>query len=61
MPRDNLDLHREYEARSQTPVMQCDYNGCDILEGQDYYNIGGDIVCEDCLIDYMKAFKEEAR
>lgn len=42
------------------PILQCNCNGCDICEGEDYYDVNGDIVCEDCLKKYMRSFRRVA-
>lgn len=42
------------------PVLICELKGCGICEDMDYYDINGDIVCEDCLKDYMKKFRRVA-
>lgn len=41
----------------------CDYCGGEIYEGEDVYEIFGDVIHEDCLLDYAKdklATKREA-
>lgn len=44
-------------------VGYCDYCGGEIYEGEEVYEIDGDVVHEDCLLDYVKenmAVKKEA-
>ena len=41
----------------------CDHCGGEIYDGEEYYEIKGDLVHEDCLLDYVKenlATKKEA-
>ncbi len=41
----------------------CDHCGGEIYEGEDIYEIDGDIIHEECLLDYAKehfAMKKEA-
>lgn len=42
------------------PYCQCDMCGEPIYDGEDYWDINGDIVCEDCLLEYMQCFKRTA-
>ena len=35
-----------------TPIGYCVDCGCEIYYGDWVYNIGGDIICEDCVNDY---------
>lgn len=44
-------------------VGYCDHCGGEIYEGEEIYEIDGDVVHEDCLLDYVKenmAVKKEA-
>lgn len=41
----------------------CDHCGGEIYEGEEYYEIDGDLIHEDCLLDYVKenlAIRKEA-
>ena len=37
----------------------CDWCGGDILEGDEYYNIHGEVLCFDCVQDCLKRAEEE--
>ena len=43
----------------------CDHCGGEIYEGEEYYYIDGQYICEDCLSDFAEKYfadcKEEAR
>ena len=39
----------------------CDVCGLRLTADEYYYDIDGDIVCSDCLIDYMERFKQWIR
>ena len=45
-------LDRMHNKRRQ--VCCCTVCGCSICSGDDYYNIGGDPVCEDCIDAYKE-------
>ena len=35
-------------------VCRCHFKGCDIYEEEYFYDFDGDIVCSDCMEDYVK-------
>ena len=35
----------------QVPLILCDCCGCALYEGDYFYDINGERICEDCLID----------
>lgn len=35
-------------------VCYCEICGSNIREGDEYYNVGGTIICEDCIRDFKK-------
>ena len=35
-------------------VARCSECDCDIYQGEYFFNINGDIVCESCIRDYVK-------
>ena len=43
-----------------TPIYECMICGGGIYEGEAYYNINGDIVCEEHLKDYMGFYRRVA-
>lgn len=61
-------MHAEIENRmvvdsqwpEDKPLLQCVCNGCNIYEGDDYYDVNGYIVCEDCKIKYINRFRRVA-
>ena len=42
------DYCREYKV-----VCRCHIKGCDIYEDDYFYDFDGDIVCSDCMEDYV--------
>lgn len=42
------------------PFFKCDCEGCNIYEGDYYYDVNGYIVCEDCKIKYINRFRRVA-
>lgn len=60
-------FHLNFEPPLDPPedkvFAMCDQSGGEIYEGEEYYEIEGDRVHEDCLLDYVKehlATKKEA-
>lgn len=43
-----------YEQEKAEVVDICMVCNREIYEGESYYDFSGDIVCEDCLSDYVK-------
>ncbi len=39
----------------------CEYCKCEIREGEDYWEINNDIVCENCYDIYLKELKRDNR
>lgn len=37
----------------------CDYCQCDIVDGHDYYDIDGTIICEECISTFKKTVEDE--
>ena len=46
-----------YEHKKAEVVDDCKICNRYIFEGESYYDFSGDIVCEDCLSDYVKEHK----
>lgn len=38
--------------KSTDEMYTCEDCGCDICDGDDYYDIAGTILCEDCIDNY---------
>ena len=41
--------HEHYKV-----VCRCHIKGCDIYEDEYFYDFDGDVVCADCMEDYVK-------
>lgn len=54
MMRFNDIPERPLEPPEDKVFCYCDYCGGEIYEGEDIYEIDGDIIHEDCLLDYAK-------
>lgn len=39
-------------------VDDCQVCGHEICEGEDYYDVNGDIVCDNCNLEYMRQFRK---
>ncbi|MGL5676818.1 MAG: hypothetical protein ACRDDX_10425 [Cellulosilyticaceae bacterium] len=48
------------EQDEPTPLLICDGCCADIYLGESYYKIDGENICDDCLKEYMKRYKEVA-
>lgn len=48
------------EWRAEKPILQCECCNSGIYEDESYYDVNGDIVCEDCLKDYMRFYRRVA-
>jgi hypothetical protein len=43
-------------------VMRCEYSGCAIYDGEEYYEIDDMIICDDCAWKYaIEKLKQEAK
>ena len=49
----------ERTGRQRRVFTTCDWCGGDILEGEEYYNIHGEVLCFDCVQDCLKQAEEE--
>lgn len=43
----------------EKPVYQCDHCKKDIYDGEDYYAIGDEIICEGCISDFRRTAEAE--
>ncbi|SHI91143.1 hypothetical protein SAMN05444401_1761 [Clostridium amylolyticum] len=52
-----------YDYRPEQPqsieVDRCLQCGNGIFTGEEYYNFNGEVVCEECLDEYIRHFKKE--
>ena len=60
------EVCRQYPCHSSCPnapdpplFAKCYSCGAEILYGDDYYDIGGDIYCEDCIDEFRKTAEVE--
>jgi len=54
----NIERHDTVSHR-RLVVDRCDICGYSILEGDEYYDFDGDIVCEECLLDYAHRYRKQ--
>lgn len=54
-----LDRYLTEEPDEPRVVYECDMCGCEIYEGDDYYEIGDTKLCEDCMGDCKKTAERE--
>lgn len=51
-----------YDYRPEQPqaieVDRCSQCGRSIFQGEEYYDFGGEVVCEECLDEYISYFKK---
>lgn len=58
---DDWKLAEPLLARDKGGVInRCCVCGFDIYEWENYYDVGGDIVCDECDMDYMYKFRKVA-
>ncbi len=50
----NFAVTDTLEPPDDVIVGRCDYCGGEIYEGEDVYEIDGDIIHEECLLDFVK-------
>ncbi|PRR70887.1 hypothetical protein [Clostridium thermopalmarium] len=48
-----------YESEMAKVVDTCSECGCNIYEGDEYYDINGLILCQNCLSDYKREAQAE--
>lgn len=51
-----------YDNRPEQPqaieIDRCSQCGNGILQGEEYYDFGGEVVCNECLDEYLSYFKK---
>lgn len=52
LPNSMYDYRPEYNKRKA--IDKCSNCGCDIYEGEEYYDIKGLIICENCINDFKE-------
>ena len=43
------------------PCVLCDYRGCELYPGDSYFIVDGLLVCEDCLIPFIRQWLAPCR
>lgn len=54
MPHLNFFAEDEPVEREPQELTKCEKCGHAIYEGDDYFNVHGHIICEDCINDFLK-------
>ena len=54
------DAERDYEEREPKKIGVCEECSDPIYDGEDYYEIDGDMLHEDCLYDWAHKYKVRA-
>lgn len=52
IPESMYDYRHERESEKQIDI--CDICGCSIYEEQEYYDINGKIICQECILEFKK-------
>lgn len=49
--------HPNEQSSEEGVVCKCDMCECNLYEGEICYEINGEMICENCIGDYIKEFK----
>lgn len=56
-----MDLERNFEEKEELdPIAQCECCGSEIMPWEDYYDIDGTFIHDECGLDYLKQFRKYA-
>lgn len=55
--RDAYDRMMDTQQQEIVVFKTCDMCGNEIYEGDEYYDFDDEVICEDCLMDYVNEFK----
>jgi len=54
---DNVYEYR-YEREKAKVIRACGYCGYKIFEGEFFYNITNKIICDECILEFLKQYRE---
>ena len=58
--RDAYDRMMDTQQQEMVVFKTCDMCGGEIYEGDEYYDFDDEVICEDCLMDYVNEFRKTA-